>query len=381
MMARLIALSILFLLSLLCITSAPTYHLWMAAIVVTEFPWIFLLLIAALLLLGLRPMKYNMAGTAIGIAAMLQFSFPVMMAYRISQHLGENLEARFGKSKMQEKETSNGAPFELARMLTGITDKPVPYFTKTYFIAGPDSLSLDFYPSLVKGSRPCVIVIHGGSWAGGDSRQLPELNSSLAWEGYNVASINYHLAPKYQFPAPLSDVNSAIHFLKAHAGALNIDTNNFVLLGRSAGAQIALLAAYTFHDPAIRGVVSFYGPADMVWGYSLPANPLVMDSRKVMEDYLGGTIAQVPRKYAESSPVLFVSTEAPPTLMIHGPNDPLVAYEHNIHLIGQLKKYGIKYYLLTLPWATHGCDYTLNGPSGQLSTYSVKNFLGSVTSK
>ena len=29
---------------------------------------------------------------------------------------------------------------------------------------------------------------------------------------------------------------------------------------------------------------------------------------------------------------------------------------------------------LSLPWATHGCDYTLNGPSGQLATYSVLYF-------
>ena len=81
------------------------------------------------------------------------------------------------------------------------------------------------------------------------------------------------------------DIHNAISYLCKHADELNILIPiNFVLLGRSAGAQIALLAAYTLHDPHVKGVIDFYGPADMVWGYSIPSNPLIMDSRKVMDE-------------------------------------------------------------------------------------------------
>ena len=208
---------------------------------------------------------------------------------------------------------------------------------------------------------------------------MPELNSYLANAGYHVAAINYRLAPEYQSPFQVRDVQAAIHYLRKHAERLQIDTNNFVLLGRSAGAQIALLAAYTLNEPGIKGVIDFYGPADMVWGYSAPSNPLVMDSRKVMEDYLGGRYSDVPQNYIASSPLNFVSRNSVRTLIIHGKNDVLVAYEHSRRLQQKLNENGIKNYFLSLPWATHGFDYTLNGPGGQLSTFSIEYFLKCVT--
>ena len=251
----------------------------------------------------------------------------------------------------------------------------IPYRTLTYIKYADTALTLDFYPTQIIGRKPCVIVIHGGSWSTGDSGQLPELNSVMAMNGYNVASINYRMAPKWETPSPVEDVANAIKYLSAHADELHIDTNNFVLLGRSAGAQIALLAAYTLHQKNIKAVIDFYGPADMVWGYSIPSNPLIMDSRKVMSDYIGGPYAQVPQKYVESSPIEFVDKNSPPTLIIHGKNDVLVAYEHSRRLNAKLLKNGIKHYWLQLPWATHGFDFNQNGPGGQLSTYTVLQFL------
>jgi acetyl esterase/lipase len=135
------------------------------------------------------------------------------------------------------------------------------------------------------------------------------------------------------------------------------------------------------HDPSIKGVIDFYGPADMVWGYSKPASKLVMDSRGVMERYLGGTYKDVPGNYAASSPIEYVDKQSPPTLIIHGANDVLVAYEHSNRLSKKLTENNIKHYWLQLPWATHGFDYNLNGAGGQLSTYSVERFIKAVTYK
>lgn len=295
----------------------------------------------------------------------------------IADTLAEKLREAFGSTEFLNN-TSQDKPFSFTKMISGVLDKNVVFQTVTYSVKDGAGLTLDYYPSQKKGRRPCIVVVHGGSWAAGDSRQLPELNSYLAKAGYQVASINYRLAPKYQNPAPVADVRDALAYLRNNADKLNIDTTQFVLLGRSAGAQIALLAAYTLHDPDIRGVIDFYGPADMVWGYSIPSNPLVMDSRKVMEDYLGGTYTAVPQNYLASSPVAAVTSESVPTLIIHGQNDVLVAYEHSIRLSKKLKENNVKHFLLTLPWATHGCDYTLHGPSGQLSTYTITAFLKEV---
>jgi len=52
-----------------------------------------------------------------------------------------------------------------------------------------------------------------------------------------------------------------------------------------------------------------------------------------------------------------------------------------VRLEGELRDKKVPYYFLSLPWATHGCDYNINGPSGQVSTYAVERFLNSVTKR
>lgn len=366
-MIRLFLIVILFLISLLCIFRAPEYHLWLLAIAASEFPWLFAGITAIMLALGIWMQKWQIAGSVLGVITLIIFLSPVVRAYWVSRDIKDDMAKAFGVKQ------NNQAAFGFFKMFK--TTKNIACKNVTYVKYRDTTLTMDFYPSQAAGKRPCVIVIHGGSWAGGDSRQLPELNGYLAARGYNVASVNYRMAPKWQTPAPVEDIQAAITWCRDHAEELHIDTNSFVLLGRSAGAQIALLAAYTLHEPALKGVVDFYGPADMVWGYSVPSSRWIMDSKKVMEDYIGGTFAKVPGKFYACSPLEFVGKQSVPTLIIHGENDVLVSPEHSRRLDLKLAQNGIKHYWLKLPWATHGFDYNLNGPGGQLSTYAVEAFL------
>lgn len=375
-MIRLIILIILLLLSLLSVMRAQAYYLWLMAIAVTEFPLIFAGGTIVMLATGFWAGKYQWAGTLVGFIALILFLSPILRSYLISRCLEKNMRAAFGQVYLK-----NGVePFSFSKFFWLNFKDTVGSKTLTYVTYNDGAtLKLDFFPAQTAGKRPCVIVVHGGSWSSGDSKQLADLNSYMAKMGYNVAAINYRLAPKYQTPAPVEDIRSAMSFFRTHADEFHIDTSQFVLLGRSAGAQIALLAAYTLHDKSIKGVIEFYGPADMVWGYSIPSNPLIMDSRKVMGDYVGGTYAQVPQKYHDCSPLFFAGPASPPTLMIHGVNDVLVTYLHAVKLSTKLKEEHVKHYWLRLPWATHGFDFNLYGPGGQLSTYAVENFLSSVT--
>ena len=371
-MIRFYLIAAFLLISLLCLFKAPEYHLWLLAIGVTEFPLLFAGITTLLIASGIWPQRYRLAGTLLGVLTLLIFLSPIIRAYMVANALKTDITHVFGATPRES------TPFSFSKLFRKA--KNIPYHTLTYAKYPDTSMTLDFYPSVIAGKKPCVIVVHGGSWAGGDSQQLPELNSYLAEKGYNVASLNYRLAPKYQTPAPVEDIRNAMIFLRGHAGELHIDANNFVLLGRSAGAQIALLAAYTLkNEPDLKGVVDFYGPADMVWGYSIPSNPLIMDSRKVMGDYVGGTYKQVPQKYLNCSPLEFVSRQSVPTLIVHGTNDVLVSPEHSRRLNLKLQQNDIKHYWLKLPWATHGFDFNLNGPGGQLSTYAVETFLNTVT--
>ncbi len=377
-MIRLIFTILFFLIALLAVFKAPQYYLWLLAIAVTEFPWVFISITLLLLGIGFWVQKYQLASTLIALAALVLFLTPIARAQAVASTLKQNFAAVFKPDSAIIIGDSTQAPFTFFGMFKS-NPKPIDYRVLTYVKYADTAMTLDFYPSQFAGKKPCVIVVHGGSWAGGDRQQLPELNSYLAMKGYNVASINYRMAPKWQSPAPVEDIKNTLKYLRQHAGDLNIDTNNFVLLGRSAGAQIAALAAYTMNDPSIKGLVDFYGPMDMVWGYSIPSNPLIMDSRKVMRNYLGGSYEAVPQKYVASSPIEFVSKQSPPTLIIHGGNDVLVAYEHSRRLDKKLTANGIKHYWLKLPWATHGFDFNINGPGGQLSTYAVDRFIYSVT--
>jgi len=372
-MIRFLFIFLLFLVSLLAVLPAPTYHLWILAILVTEFPWVFIILTIILFLFKTRLIWYRRAGSILAFITLILFLSPVFSAYAIAAKLPAALQTAFGKEVVDLKSPHLKQPYSCFSMFSGIDGKALPFQTFTYKTYPGIRLQLDFYSVKAVSKKPCVVIIHGGSWSGGNDKQLPELNSYLAGRGYQVASIDY------KNPQPVEDVKNAIQYLKVNAEKLQIDTNHFVLLGRSAGAQVALLAAYTLKNENIKGVISYYGPADMIWGYAVPSNPMVLNSRQVMEDYLGGTYTQVPANYTASSPILQVNAQSVPTLLIHGKNDVLVAYEHSKRLNAKLNGLKVKHYLLTLPWATHGCDYSLNGPGGQLATYTVERFLNVVT--
>jgi acetyl esterase/lipase len=375
-MTRVSLIIIFFLISLLSLFKAPAYYLWLLAIGVTEYPLIFAGISAVLVLSGFWVQKYQLLGTLVGLVSICVFLSPIVKAYVIAYDLNTEFSSTFSQYGKIINIQDSHTPFSVSKLFAH--NKPVAAKSITYVKFADTALTLDFYPSQITGKKPCVIVVHGGSWSSGDSKQLPELNSVLATEGYNVAAINYRMAPKYQSPAPVEDVQAALKYLQENADELNIDPNNFVLLGRSAGSQIALLAAYTLHEPSIKGVIDFYGPADMVWGYSIPSNPLIMNSRGVMDAYLGGSYYKLPKNYVASSPLEFVTKTSVPTLIIHGQNDVLVAYEHSRRLDEKLGADSVQHFWLKLPWATHGFDFNINGPSGQLSTYTVGLFLKAV---
>jgi len=224
-----------------------------------------------------------------------------------------------------------------------------------------------------------VIAIHGGSWRTGNRVDLPALNYYLASRGYVVASPSYRFAPEFPYPAASQDIEAAISFLKANSKQLGIDSTRIVLLGRSAGAQLALLAGYTGNDPSIKGVVSLYGPTDQKWGWDNPSNPRVYNSAETLSAFLNGDPKTQPEAYRRSSPLNFVGPKTPPTLMIHGTQDPLVSSRQSLRLDSALVAGKRPHLFIELPWATHGCDYIFNGPCGQISTYAIEKFIAAVT--
>lgn len=366
---------LLFLISLLAVLPAPTNLLWRLKVGVTEFPLVFSFVADAVLIAHIAMTGGVVLADALVIASSLLFISPVLRAGMTGQSLPVVMDEVLGRGE------EGVPPFDIGRVFGGFRYKKVNYERMVYKRDGALQLHLDYYRVPGAQRSPCVIVMHGGGWDSGDSQQLPALNSYLVSLGYCVASISYRLAPEHNNPAPAEDVRSVVAYLKEAATRLGIDENKLFLLGRSAGGQVALLAAYTMRDPAVKGVVSFYGPADMVWAWSVPGNPWIMDSRAVLKNYIGSTFEEDSQKFHAASPLEFVSADAPPTLLIHGKCDEMVAWEHSRRLSEKLKGLGVPNVFLSLPWATHACDFTMNGPSGQLSTYAIRRFLNSLSKK
>lgn len=362
--------------ALLALFQAPTYLLWQLAIVATE--WGHWLAIAALatLLPGWRRSRSGILGGTLGLGAALLALTPLARSFAPARTLPARLEAAFGAPP---RPLGRPAPIVAAELFTGIPRTSLTPQSLVYRSISGRDLRLDFYPARnVTTPAPLIVVVHGGSWQSGDSTQLAPLNSYLAARGYAVAAVNYRLAPEWPFPAAAEDVAAAIDFLRGRAAEFGVDPARTVLLGRSAGGQLALLTAYAAGAPNIRGVISFYAPTDMVYGYENPANPLVLDSRGVLEAYLGGTPTTAPATYVAASPLELVGPNTPPTLLIHGARDELVKLRQSERLAEALAAAGRPHLMLTMPWATHGADYFLGGPFGQLSTYAIEHFLASV---
>jgi acetyl esterase/lipase len=205
------------------------------------------------------------------------------------------------------------------------------------------------------------------------------LNHWLAREGYAVAAIDYRLAPKAVWPAQRDDVRAAMAWLKTRASELGIDPTRLVLLGRSAGGQIAGAVAYTENDPSIRALVALYSPHDMHFAWKYARDDDVLKSPQLLKAFLGGTPETARLAYDSASAYLNVSPKVPPTLMIHGVLDTLVWYKQSERLDAKLTEAKVPHVFVSFPWATHAFDYNLSGPGGQLTTYTLRRFLAGVT--
>jgi acetyl esterase/lipase len=354
----------------------------MLAIGATEWGYVLALVALLPLLPGWRRSRSGRLGAALGLIAAVLAISPLLRAWMVARKLPAGLESAFGNVPARSGPDALPRPAPLVAMdlLRGISSPPVQPSSVVYLAREQQQLQLDLYqPREPRTASPGVVVIHGGSWQRGDSTQLAPLNGYLAARGYLVAAINYRLSPAHQFPAARDDVQAAIAYLKTNAAPLGLDAERLVLLGRSAGGQLALLVAYTARDPAIRGVISFYGWTDLRHNYAYPANPRVYDTRGIFEAHLGGSPDKVPALYDAASPINFVGPGLPPTLLIHGGRDELISLAQSEFLAARLAAVRQPHFLLSLPWATHGCDYNFSGPCGQLSTYAIERFLAAVT--
>jgi acetyl esterase/lipase len=362
---------------------APTHILWAMSVAATE--WGYWLAIAAILPLipSRHGSKLGRLGAVFSIGAIALFLVPVLRAQQMNADLPAAFNARFGADRRERTRyaaDSRPAPLVLPDLLKPLPLPPVRFEERVFGNRDGMQLTLDIYrPGYEHPPLPGVIVVHGGDWQSGGNAEFVGLNAYLAGRDNVVAAINYRFAAKWPFPEGRDDVLAAIAYLKVYGAQFGLDPTRLVLVGRSAGAQIALLAAYTVNEPAIKGVISLYGPSDMRLEYENPGSGAVIDTRHALESYLGGPPAKADETYFAASPINFVTPSSPATLLIHGEHDSVVSIDQSAQLDAKLQDAGVKHLFIRLPWANHGCDKSFGGPCGQVATYAVERFLEAVT--
>lgn len=206
--------------------------------------------------------------------------------------------------------------------------------------AGTRPLFLDLHvprPAAPAQDPPVIAWVHGGGWEAGSRRRLGE-NLERGWlvermvlAGFAVALVDYRLAAEAAFPAQVDDLAAALAWLADHRGALGIDTSRLALWGESAGGHLALLVAATragaVGAATVRAVVDWYAPTD------LPAL---------------GSAHWEEAAWSEpaSSPLHAVTAAMPPTVIVHGREDPLVPLDQSTRLAARLADLGVAHRLL-----------------------------------
>lgn len=160
--------------------------------------------------------------------------------------------------------------------------------------------------------RGTVVLLHGGYWLPGyPAEQMHPLADALARRGLATWNLEYRrLQGGGGYPATLEDVAAGMDRL-TRIGRPDL-TRTVVLLGHSAGGQLAVWAASRTSatpggEPALRprAVVSLSGVLDLTGGSEEALG------NGVIEEYLGGSPAQAPRAYELADPTRLVPCPAP----------------------------------------------------------------------
>ena len=200
-----------------------------------------------------------------------------------------------------------------------------------------------------------IVMIHGGGWNGGDKSDMTQFVDSFKnrLPDCAVININYRLATTNAtlFPTQEMDVKAAFQFIVDHAAEYVI-SQKIVLLGASAGAHLALLQGNKYSTPIRpKAIVSFFSPTDMTDMYNNPTNALIPPS---LVSVIGKTPTQDPLIYSNSSPVNFVTSASPPTILLHGGMDPLVRWQQSLTMKNLLQTAGVANQYVFYPTNGHG---------------------------
>jgi pectinesterase len=197
-------------------------------------------------------------------------------------------------------------------------------------LGGKIALFLDaFYPAgKSPKKRPAIVIIHGGGWRSGNRTQHHPLAQHLAARGYVCFTPGYRLSTRDPYPAAIYDLKRSLRWVVQHAGKYHVDTSKIVVLGFSAGGELAAFLGTTAGDPKFEGYIKpTEQPApvhavidiDGTLSFTHPETGEGDDSKKISAAtyWLGYSRKDSLALWEEASPLTHVGPHTPPTLFIN----------------------------------------------------------------
>jgi acetyl esterase/lipase len=196
------------------------------------------------------------------------------------------------------------------------------------------------------GNGSSVVLVHGGAFVIGSRRTKPIrfLASRLCNAGVAVCAIDYRLIFRGgRIDEAVADVTDALTFWRARAQTAGLDLDRLSMLGLSAGATLAMLAAGQEAAPRIARLACAFGLYDV--------------------EHLRGRLGELlPRLLFKTADRLAWVDRTPlrarqpavPTLLLHGSDDGLVPVEQSRRLAEQRERLGLPTRLVIYPGAPHG---------------------------
>ena len=206
-----------------------------------------------------------------------------------------------------------------------------------------------------------LFMVSGGwysQWAPPD-KILPMFKPVLD-AGFTVFAVRHGSSPKFGIPDAVADVRRSVRYIRANAATLGVDPNRLGVFGMSAGGHLSLMLGTASdegdpnaEDPILRAsdrvqaVVAFVAPTDlriMVWKSEghLPAYDKFPALDLSVEEA------------AKFSPLLFVTPDDAPALLLVGKKDELVPIKHSEDIHAAFKEKAVASDLMVFDDSSHG---------------------------
>ncbi|MFI5778016.1 alpha/beta hydrolase [Nocardia sp. NPDC051570] len=259
--------------------------------------------------------------------------------------------------------------------MTGKADSTVTYAT-----VGGQDLNLEIYRP-ADDSAPMLFYIHGGGFTG-DTR-LPATMRWFADNGWLVICPEYRLArpDRPTWDQASADATRAYAWAAENAGMLGGDSGRMIIMGESAGGNLALILAYRIASGKDGAAEHLPPPLAVVANYPMVSPRAALTTHLLhidqgVEQYIGGSPEQFPERYADVDCTSYLTPQAPPTLILQGTRDSLVPPESVYDFVTRAERNGMDITLVTVPFANHFYDGLAAGSLGfQALTTITRRYL------